>query len=357
MATDALPALDSLQISRQGPDEFSPAAAAAGLCSSASVIDSGAWPRWRYVEATEDLAPGAIVCNADAHVVAVCEEWKRRACASCFAVAEARLERCCGQCQQVTYCSEACQEEHRRAHARVCPALQRWAQMKKAGKETMAVLRLLLEALALEQTGVHEQHAMAASFSALQHHPAVYDTPKEASEWARCCTSFRGVVEACEWCPWRRLASSITSGSGPATASAEGEVRDRDSDEASRAVDVTDGEDGGGARDERNGAKRLPAAPPSDEALHALASRIDSNCFGIFRDGKGDGAPRRASNGRNVDLLGRGVYLEACMFNHSCEPNCSVTSGVGAPTPRAPRRDARKRCTPERGKHTLAHLF
>lgn len=200
------------------------------------------------------------------------------------------MDLCCCVCQQCSYCSEACQEQHRPIHERVCPALQRWAQMKKAGKETMAVLRLLLEALAIDYApAVQTRSADAAqnvvgapSFSALQHHPATYDTPKEASEWARCCASFRGVVEACEWCPWRP--------------------------------------DGAGSTSHR--------PPPTDAELHALASRIDSNCFGIFRDGHGDGAPRLASNGRNVDLLGRGVYLDAALFNHSCSPNCSVTSGA-----------------------------
>ena len=234
------------------------------------------------------------MCIANAHVAAVCEEWKRRVCTSCFAVAEARLDRCCSLCQQCFYCSEACQEQHRPAHERVCPALQRWAQMKKAGKETMAVLRLLLEALALEHQPTATQSASvgesvvgAPSFTALQHHPATYDTPKEASDWARCCVAFRGVVEACEWCPWR--------------------VDGADSDSCHRLP---------------------PHDPPSDAELHALASRIDSNCFGIFREGHGDGAPRLASNGRNVDLLGRGVYLDAALFNHSCAPNCSVTSGA-----------------------------
>ena len=32
--------------------------------------------------------------------------------------------------------------------------------------------------------------------------------------------------------------------------------------------------------------------------------------------------------GRDVDLLGRGLYLEAALFNHSCSPNCSVSAGA-----------------------------
>ena len=39
-------------------------------------------------------------------------------------------------------------------------------------------------------------------------------------------------------------------------------------------------------------------------------------------------AGARTSLGRNVDLLGRGVYLDAALFNHSCAPNCSVSAGA-----------------------------
>ena len=57
-------------------------------------------------------------------------------------------------------------------------------------------------------------------------------------------------------------------------------------------------------------------------------SRIDSNVFGVF--GRESNGHARIAMGRNVDLVGHGVYLGASMFNHSCSPNCSVTSGVHA---------------------------
>ncbi len=244
-------------------------------------VDSGIWPRYRYVEATEDLEPGHIVCRAPALVVTVSEEWTRRVCASCFAVAEARLEVCCSACKQCYYCDAACCERHTVTHSVVCPALKHFTVLKRVGKETMAVLRMLLEVLALEHGSGASRHEDAAfTFDELQHHPLSFDTPKEATDWTKCCSSFRTLVESCEWCPWRRHG-------GPST---------------------------------------LPP-PPTEEALHALVSRIDSNCFGVFRPGCGDAAPRLAM-GRNVDLLGRGLYLQASMFNHSCVPNCSVSAGA-----------------------------
>lgn len=259
-------------------------------------VDSGCWPRYRYVVSDEPLSASATVCRAPAHVAAVSEEWKRRVCAHCFSVAEARMALCCAACQQCYYCGSECMDAHRAAHARLCPALERWTQLKKAGKDTMTVLRLLLEVLAMEHADVDGTTTAAippktsgadtVSFAALQHHPASYDTPKEASDWAHCCASFRSVLEACSWCPWRKAV-------------------------------------GGG--DER---PPPPRPPPSDAELHALTSRIDSNCFGIFRPDTGDATPPRTQRGRDIDLLGRGVYLQAALFNHSCAPNCSVSAGA-----------------------------
>ena len=72
--------------------------------------------------------------------------------------------------------------------------------------------------------------------------------------------------------------------------------------------------------------------PPTDDELHALVSRVDSNCFGIYRSGAGEagggGRARVDALGRDVDLLGRGVYLAAALFNHSCAPNCCVSAGA-----------------------------
>jgi len=249
-------------------------------------VDSGVWPRFRYVKAMTDLRPGSVVCRASAFVVTVSEEWTRRVCAACFAVADARLATCCSDCAQCFYCDGTCRDRHRASHSAVCPALQHFGQLKKVGKETMAVLRMLLEVLALEHgsnRGTAIGNEGGPTYDALQHHPLAFDTPKETTDWTKCCASFRTLVAACPWCPWRC------------------------------------GEGGEGSP--------TPPPPPTDAELHSLVSRIDSNCFGVFRPGSGDAAPRLAM-GRNVDLLGRGLYLHAAMFNHSCSPNCSVSAGA-----------------------------
>ena len=120
------------------------------------VIDSGLWPRYRYVEAAEPIAEGAVVAVSPAFAVTVTEEWRRRVCAHCFSVAEQRLETSCEQCDQVYYCNSDCRSQHA-SHRHVCPALRRFGALKKVGKETMAVMRLLLEVLA------NEHHQAAAT--------------------------------------------------------------------------------------------------------------------------------------------------------------------------------------------------
>jgi hypothetical protein len=47
-----------------------------------------------------------------------------------------------------------------------------------------------------------------------------------------------------------------------------------------------------------------------------MLSRIDSNVFGCFSKLEGG------------HLFGQGMYLEAGFFNHSCDPNCVVSSAV-----------------------------
>ena len=56
---------------------------------------------------------------------------------------------------------------------------------------------------------------------------------------------------------------------------------------------------------------------PTDAALHATLSRLDSNCFGLDASPDGGGP-----------VVGHGCYLAAATFNHSCAPNCAVSSGV-----------------------------
>ena len=41
-----------------------------------------------------------------------------------------------------------------------------------------------------------------------------------------------------------------------------------------------------------------------------MLSRIDTNVFGCFAD--------------KSHLFAQGIYIDAAMFNHSCDPNCYV---------------------------------
>ena len=274
-------------------------------------VDSGAWPRWRWMRASEPLPAGHVACESEAFAVVVTEEWKRRVCSQCFTVCSSRLSVKCDACGECYYCDEGCRDRHAGEHAAVCAALERFSSLKKVGKETMAVLRLLLHALAREHapaaSAVSEQPPTfapalgpLASFGDLQHHPAAFDSAKEAHDWSKAASLFRGVLSACPWYPWRpRTGSHPPAEPPPPTGAAD-------------------------AAPPPPPLALPPPPPPSDDELFALVSRIDSNVFGVFsRDGQA-----RVSQGRNVDLIGHGVYLAASLFNHSCEPTCHASTGV-----------------------------
>ena len=225
----------------------------------------------RFMVAPYALAPGTVVCCAPVHVLSVLEEWKKRVCASCFTVAPGRQTHNCAACDQAWYCSETCRARHAKvggvggvAHSLVCPALRKFPALKKLGKSNMAMLRLMLEVFARR----HADTTEGDDFDGLVHHPPIYAAPKEEKEWGRACELFREALACCDWCPWR---SDDSGGSG---------------------------------------------TPPSDLELHAVLSRLDSNCFGCYTE---DGGP----------VCGHGAYLAAAAFNHSCAPNCEASSGVG----------------------------
>ena len=230
----------------------------------------------RHVLATRALSAGEVVCAAPVHALSVLEEWKKRVCANCFTVAPGRLSCSCSDCEQAFYCGAACRAAHRErggigsvAHALVCPALRRFPALKKLGKDNVAMLRLMLEVLAARH-GRHDNDQRSteasASFEELVHHPPDYGSPKEAAMWAKASHLLREAISCCDWCPW--------------------------------------GIEEGGT-----------SAPPTDAELHAVLSRLDSNCFGCYRC---DGGP----------TIGHGCFLSAAVFNHSCDPNCFATSGA-----------------------------
>ena len=189
----------------------------------------------RFMVAASQIAPDDVVCDAPAYCVCTFEEWRKRVCASCFSLASGRLTVRCPNCEHAFYCSEQCRTRHRiegsvgsAPHGRVCAALRRFAPLRKYGKSTANVLRLLLEALACRADATDAADAADTAdglFDALVHHPPHWSQPKEAQEWARVSAAFRTLLSRCDW--WH-------------------------------------------------------APPPSDDELFALVSRLDSNIFGCF---------------------------------------------------------------------------
>ena len=235
-------------------------------------VDSGDWPRWRWMRATAQLPKGHAACESEAFAVVVIEEWKRRVCAHCFAVCNARLTVRCERCAECYYCDAACREQHGGEHSAVCPALGRFSGLKKVGKESMAVFRLLLHALARVAGGASASGELAAhaatpgddcatmaapiaSFDALQHHPPSFDSAKSAHDWAKAAALFRGVLEPCP---------ALSAACSPS----------------------------------RESALQSPSAALTDEALYSLISRIDSNVFGVFNQENCGEGPRVAMGRR-----------------------------------------------------------
>lgn len=260
------------------------------------------------------LPADTVVCEASVLALSALEEWKKRVCACCLTVAPARLEVCCSACEQAFYCDTKCRSSHATrggvgsaAHSLLCPALQQFGALKKYGKSLMAVLRLVLEVLARRHASGEESHNHlggvagdgdgdgdspvgrdgmggddGAGGGLLQEHLQMFHTleshpprrnAKEAGEWIRACTLFRRALCACEW--WPRVSG-------------------------------------------------VPLVC-SDDELHSLVSRLDSNCFGCFIE-----------SGKAPALFGHGCYPAASMFNHSCAPNCSASTGLRKMTVSAP---------------------
>eukprot|EP00747_Dinoflagellata_sp_TGD_P187630 gnl/TRDRNA2_/TRDRNA2_45446_c0_seq1.p1 gnl/TRDRNA2_/TRDRNA2_45446_c0~~gnl/TRDRNA2_/TRDRNA2_45446_c0_seq1.p1 ORF type:complete len:690 (-),score=135.92 gnl/TRDRNA2_/TRDRNA2_45446_c0_seq1:57-1937(-) len=83
----------------------------------------------------------------ESRLLAACafEECIGYVCAGCAKVSAAgSLERCCIQCKQEFYCSEACAQRTSRQHDLICPAMQSWSKLKRVDKQQVAMLRLLL---------------------------------------------------------------------------------------------------------------------------------------------------------------------------------------------------------------------
>jgi len=215
------------------------------------------------------------------------EHWKKRACACCFAVAPQRLEHRCS-CGQAFYCSEECRTQHAAhgsagtaPHGMLCPALQQLGAAKKFAKSEVAMLRLMLEI-------VCRRH--------LNNQPPPADGGTAAGSAAGAAASAPllpgGLFEALECHPpsW-------------------GEAERRDWLKLFAVLETALG---------HCPWYTAPAAP-ADAAQQAqlwqqMLSRIDTNVFGCFAD--------------KSHLFAQGNYIDAAMFNHSCDPNCAVSPDV-----------------------------
>ena len=245
----------------------------------------------RFVVARPDLpsaalAAGTAVCESPAYAVSVMETWRKRACARCFSVAAKRLECRCTACDQAWYCSEACRDEHAAhgspgtsRHVDVCPALATLTAAKQFGKGDVAMVRLMVEIVAREQLGPatngKEEEAAAGTlrFDHMQRHPPDWGD-SERRDWAKLFTVLENALTQCEW---------YAAAPSPSPTAA-GEL--------------------------------AGSAPTSRRDWQHMLSRIDSNVFGCF------------SSNESGQLFGQGMYLEGAMFNHSCDPNCAVSTTI-----------------------------
>ena len=72
-----------------------------------------------------------MLVTSRAFAVSTVEEWKKRACANCFAVAAGRQTLHCEYCSQVFYCSAACDWDPQHSFPSLLPLLLEARKSKK----------------------------------------------------------------------------------------------------------------------------------------------------------------------------------------------------------------------------------
>ncbi len=227
----------------------------------------------RFVVARTDLAAplpeATVVCSSSVHAVAVMETWRKRVCARCFKVAAKRLECHCTVCNQAFYCSESCRDIH--------------AAAGSPGTSAHGTLCPALATLGRGKKFGKENVAMLRLMLEL----VARDLVGPALDGALGGAGLR--FDAMQRHPptW-------------------GDKERRDWEKLFLLLED--------ALAQCEWWRVLPQEPPY-EWQHML-SRIDSNVFGCF------------SKLESGHLFGQGMYLEAALFNHSCDPNCAVSSGV-----------------------------
>ncbi|UPR02208.1 SET domain-containing protein [Chloropicon primus] len=259
--------------------------------------------RGRYLVAGSSLKQGDVVLRSDAFERGILGNYKKRVCSFCFKDAKKRLHIHCRDCEQAWYCSEACREAHKRSggHSLLhCKILSGFGSSKFNGAME-SIIKILLAVLLKRVEAEPSRRGGGGGtgyelFNHLQSH-ADDLLPRSKKDLKDACSFLRKQMQ-----------------------------------------------------------RHHEEAPlPLDELVHH-ASRIESNCFGIFEEaaeagdqgpstsaegGEGDAPRGEASGGVNGSsqqqrgpqrdvMLGREVYLEASMFNHSCEPTCVMSRSSGA---------------------------
>ena len=272
----------------------------------------------RFLVAAADLGHGETVLRGHSYATAVLGSHVKRVCAHCMEDFERRLEICCKDCQQVYYCSEACRERHRTGYRRqsgrsrscvphrlTCPVLGPFAS-GRFDTEMESVLRLLVDVYALRYL---EEHVGDLDWE---------PTPLadgEGTEGTDGAAGPRGEEE-------ERLAGALgglaLADRAPVTFTHADFL-----DLQTHAADLSGPQKKEFVKPLRFMAKAFAraegawpgfTAPPKEEMVD-WASRIDSNCFGLFLD---------KDHKREPELAGREVYLLASLMNHSCIPNCEI---------------------------------
>jgi predicted nicotinamide N-methyase len=231
--------------------------------------------------AESDLDDDTVICSVEPFAFAVAPQWRSRCCGRCGTVDPdgAEFEIMCEACCAVRYCSHACQALHASeggpgssCHHLVCSALAQLSSVI-AYPEHQHWLTLLVEVFANAALPAPPPRKGRIAFDDLQHHPFSELADARAKQWSASFAHFRALAREHSWCPWRDDLASA----------------------------------------------------PDDASLYARLSRIVSNAFGFSSHGDGSSTPQPQQPQQQCCA---GVYPDASIFNHSCRPTCTTTTGA-----------------------------
>ncbi|KAK9836667.1 hypothetical protein WJX74_005563 [Apatococcus lobatus] len=173
----------------------------------------------RYLVAKHHLEAGDVVLQCPVLLTAQLPSWRKRICYACHRMCQARLALRCKGCEQVWFCSPACQDsttpgsdpshvgpegahklnglsDTQVPHQLLCPVLARFGSAK-CGADMLCVLGMVLQLLGLQQLAGQapsetQQRASAAvgAFEVLQDHAAELGK-RERLEWLSALTFLR----------------------------------------------------------------------------------------------------------------------------------------------------------------------